>query len=85
MARISVTSGLRFRILSMRRQGYKVGAITKRLHEEKIYVSRQTAHTIVKRYQEEGSLAFKPRNGRPSKIKLKHMDFIDNAYEEMTS
>ena len=81
MARFSVTSILRFRIVSMRRQGFKVSAITKRLREERIYVSRQTIHTIVKRFEKEGSIAYKSRKV-VSKIRIEHMDFIDKAYEE---
>ena len=82
MARFSVSSSLRFRIVALKRQGFKVGAIVKRLKEEKISLSRQTAHSIIKRFRESGTIAKKQRKGRPTKFRIKHMDFIDKSYEE---
>ena len=85
---MAIGSSIRFRIVLMKKQGFPKRIIKKRLAEEGVFISWQTINTIIKRFDRKGTIASQNKKGRPSNIKLHHMDFIDKAYEkndELTS
>ena len=76
-----ITADTKFRIVSMHTKGFKVKSIMETLHADGIAITRQYISRIIKRFKQKGSIADKENKGRITRLKLGHLDFIDNSYK----
>lgn len=72
---------VKIRIVSLSSKSKSINAIVRQLQDEGIKIRRQTVARIIKRYNEEGSLADKPASGRKPILTLEQMTFIDEKME----
>ena len=72
---------VKIRIVSLSSKSKSINAIVRQLKDEGIKIRRQTVAKIIKRYNEDGSLADKPRSGRKPILTLQQMTFIDEKME----
>lgn len=68
---------VKIRIVSLSSKSKSINAIVRQLQDEGIKIRRQTIARIVKRYNEDGSLADKQASGHKPILTLEQMTFID--------
>ena len=68
-------------IVSLSLKSKSINAIVPQLQDEGIKIGRQTVARIVKRYNEDGSLADKPAPGGKPILTLENMTFIKEKME----
>ena len=72
---------VKIRIVSLSSKSKSINAIVRQLQDEGIKIRRQTVARIIKKYNEEGSLADKPASGRKPVLTMEQMTFIDEKME----
>ena len=72
---------VKIRIVSLSSKSKSINAIVRQLRDEGIKIRRQTVARILKKYNEDGSLADKPASGRKPILTLEQMTFIDEKME----
>ena len=72
---------VKIRIVSLTTKSKSINAIVRQLQDEGIKIRRQTVAKIIKKYNEEGSLADKPASGRKPVLTMEQMTFIDEKME----
>ena len=77
MPRMSLDT--RKRVILLKEQGFSVSKITKRLQQERIFVSRQALYRLFKKHSDTGCLVDLPKRTRTRKINDEMIAVIDDA------
>lgn len=86
MPRISIET--RRRVITLKRTGFSVAEIKKRLGEEDILISLQALHNLIKKYNAKNTLMDLPRHTMPRKLNAEMMAVLNQALlndDELTS
>lgn len=72
----------RRRVITLRRVGYSVADIRKRLKEENITISLQALFNLIRKHNDTGRIMDLPRRARPRKLNDDMMAFVSQALTE---
>ena len=78
----NLSSNVKFKIISIKSKGLLPKVILNKLEQEGIYTTARTVRRTVKKFKLKGSISKNQKSGRKKKVYVKHMQFIDKAYEE---
>lgn len=86
MPRLSIEA--RFRVISLYSLGYSIPAISRKLREEKVFISQCALYALVEKYRRKGTVRDLPRRKRATIITEEMRAFIEEQLQrndELTS